>query len=234
MKSGLFTASAVLVLIFSFSMATFAQMPKFPKDTEVEKNITSDWGNGKIQNITKKTDWTTKVSVESGAKIVTATCTYLVKFKNGEFSLATPASVYYVLAEKTWHYKGHGVSEIIFEPGKGQESPSRDDVKMMVAKLVENGQLLNDLNKPVDLKDDPYNMKKSVKVTKVLVTEPVVGSNGESYWYDYYCDVEITDAKGKKAKFIDLYFRVSKEQSAQKEWKEFLKTNYKSKFEEVK
>lgn len=76
-------------------------------------------------------------------------------------------------------------------------------------------------------------MKKSVKVTKVLLTTPVALSDGESYSYEYYADIEMTDAKGRNTKFIDVYYMITKKTSSQKEWETFMKTKYKTKFEEM-
>lgn len=234
MKHRLFTASAALLLLVSLTTASYSQTPKFPKDSVVEKDLKARWlENTQVQKVTKKGEWTTKTGIEKGVQVVYASCSYLVKFKKNEFILIHTVGITYVLAANSWIYKSFGVSEVKFEPGKGQENPPRDEVKQMVAKAVENGELLDDQNKPLDLKAEPYNMKKSVKVTKVLLTEPEALSDGESYSYNYYCDIEMTDAKGRNAKFTDVYYRISKKASSQKEWEGFMKIKYNTKFEEM-
>lgn len=222
MKVRVFSKFTLLVLLMVFSSMVYS-LPSFPKDKEVEYDLTSNWKvqgeQGKLLSVKKDGDWKKKILFKDKVKYLVAFVKYVAKVEFDAFIRNYDVHVVYILEQNEWIYDRNEIINSSDEQKKGAQTFSKDEIKEKIKILMEKQAqpFFDDLHKFQKMfgrKVEP--IKGPVKVSKVLIAAPK--TLGKSI--EYLADIEFEDAGGNKLSFIDMKYTLSKKTADQKDWEE--------------
>jgi hypothetical protein len=164
---------------------------------DVEKGLHSTWAKNypkekiiKIEKVGSPRDYE---KVENGKKV--AYCDYPAKVLAQQTSGKRVFNVTAIFRKTggSFAYNGMSIGESTALAEKGQESPTKDEIKKLVSALY--------------AKNNP-----GVKVTKVSLSDPELKKDSAKgrWWYNVGADVYITDKLGKSKKCVNDYTTVYK------------------------
>jgi hypothetical protein len=195
----------VLVLA-SLCLAAFAAVhvsaASNPTWKDAEKGIRGDWAKKysqeKLLKIEQNGSARNYDKIESGVKVFYYDIPAKVTAQQSSGKRVFEVTAIFRNSGGKFVYTGMSVGESQAAAEKGQEAPTKDQIKKLVADLY--------------AQQNP-----GVKVTKVLLSDPELkkDSSAGRWWYNVGADVYIVDASGKSKKLTNDYTSVYKGQKGQ-------------------
>jgi len=218
-KGAVCAMAAFVIAAFVMMPVAHAALPEYPADKVVEQDLKAHWpADSKIIELKKAGEWTNQMVInEDGRKVPQPYISYNVRSEKDGTVHKAQASVRYILAEGTWLFKAVGLGEFKAEARADRVAPAKPDVKEMIKKAVEANKF-EDFGALYFMAQDP--LKVPLKVNKVLITDPEYLDSGDTYGFKYLFDVEVVDAKNRKAVVTDMSYTITKSSAGTGDWKE--------------
>jgi hypothetical protein len=194
-----------VMVLASLCLAAFAAVQVSaanPTWKDAEKGLRGDWAkkysNEKILKAEQNGSARNYEKIESGVKVSYCDIPAKVTAQQSGGKRVFNVTAIFRKTGGLFRYTGMSVGESEAAAEKGQEAPTKDQIKKLVADLY--------------AKQNP-----GAKVTKVLLSDPELkkDSSAGRWWYNVGADVYIVDATGKSKKCTNDYTSVYRGEKGQ-------------------
>jgi hypothetical protein len=167
---------AVLIILIALLNAAAADLPVSWKQAEagIKATWAKQYANEKLISVEQNGEAKSYNKVENDVKVYYIDFPAKVTAEQKSGKVIFNVTAIFKKSGNNYNYTGMSVGESTAMANKGQEAPSKDEIKKLVAEYF--------------VKKNP-----GKKVAKVLISPPEMGKSDKRWWYKFGADVELDD-----------------------------------------